>query len=171
MSCDNIQGNGEVAAQMIGAFAALKDPELATWIAANVSFPSCMVDRITPQTSDEDRQVLTETFGVDDAWPVVCEPFTQWVLEDHFTAGRPPWEDAGVQVVDDVAPYELMKLRLLNASHQAMCYLGTSAATGSPTRCAVTRCSCGSCAATWTTKRRRRWRRSQASTSTRTRPS
>jgi mannitol 2-dehydrogenase len=124
MSCDNIQGNGEVAAQMLGAFAALKDPELATWIAANVSFPSCMVDRITPQTSDEDRQVLTETFGVDDAWPVVCEPFTQWVLEDHFSAGRPPWENAGIQVVDDVAPYELMKLRLLNASHQAMCYLG-----------------------------------------------
>jgi mannitol 2-dehydrogenase len=82
------------------------------------------VDRITPQTSDEDRRVLAETFGVDDAWPVVCEPFTQWVLEDHFSAGRPPWEDAGVQVVGDVAPYELMKLRLLNASHQAMCYLG-----------------------------------------------
>jgi mannitol 2-dehydrogenase len=124
MSCDNIQGNGEVAAEMVGAFAALKDPELATWIAANVSFPSCMVDRITPQTSDEDRRVLTETFGVDDAWPVVCEPFAQWVLEDHFPAGRPPWEDAGVQVVEDVGPYELMKLRLLNASHQAMCYLG-----------------------------------------------
>ena len=124
MSCDNIQGNGDVAAEMIGAFAALKDPELATWIAANVCFPSCMVDRITPQTTDEDRQLLAETFGVDDAWPVVCEPFTQWVLEDHFSAGRPPWQDAGVQLVDDVAPYELMKLRLLNASHQAMCYLG-----------------------------------------------
>jgi len=82
------------------------------------------VDRITPGTTDDDRAQISERFGVDDAWPVVCEPFTQWVLEDKFTLGRPPLEDVGVQVVDDVEPYELMKLRLLNASHQALCYFG-----------------------------------------------
>jgi mannitol 2-dehydrogenase len=83
-----------------------------------------MVDRITPVTTDADRAEVTERFGIEDRWPVVCEPFTQWVLEDAFTAGRPPLEDAGVQVVADVEPYELMKLRLLNASHQALCYFG-----------------------------------------------
>jgi mannitol 2-dehydrogenase len=124
MSCDNIQGNGDVAHKMITAFARLQDRDLADWIEAEVPFPNSMVDRITPVTSDDDRAVLAERFGVDDAWPVVCEPFTQWVLEDRFAAGRPPFEDAGVQVVDDVEPYELMKLRLLNASHQALCYLG-----------------------------------------------
>ena len=83
-----------------------------------------MVDRITPVTTDEDRAQISERFGVEDAWPVVCEPFTQWALEDKFTSGRPPLEDVGVQVVPDVMPYELMKLRLLNASHQALCYFG-----------------------------------------------
>ena len=83
-----------------------------------------MVDRITPVTTDDDRAQVRKRYGVDDGWPVVCEPFTQWVLEDAFTAGRPPFEDAGVQVVPDVEPYELMKLRLLNASHQALCYFG-----------------------------------------------
>jgi len=82
------------------------------------------VDRITPVTTDEDRDEVRKRFGVDDGWPVVCEPFTQWALEDAFPAGRPPFEDAGVQVVPDVEPYELMKLRLLNASHQALCYFG-----------------------------------------------
>jgi mannitol 2-dehydrogenase len=83
-----------------------------------------MVDRITPVTTDEDRAQITEKYGVQDGWPVVCEPFTQWVLEDAFTLGRPSFEDVGVQVVNDVEPYELMKLRLLNASHQALCYFG-----------------------------------------------
>ena len=124
MSCDNIQGNGEVAHRMIGAFARLKDPELAGWIEEHVSFPNSMVDRITPVTTEVDRAMLAEQFGVDDGWPVVCEPFTQWALEEAFSHGRPPLEDVGVQVVNDVEPYELMKLRLLNASHQAMCYLG-----------------------------------------------
>jgi mannitol 2-dehydrogenase len=91
---------------------------------ANVAFPNSMVDRITPVTTEQDIERLTDQFGVTDLWPVVCEPFSQWVLEDHFTQGRPPLEDAGVQLVEDVVPYELMKLRLLNASHQAMCYLG-----------------------------------------------
>jgi mannitol 2-dehydrogenase len=124
MSCDNIQGNGDVARKMFTAFARLKDPELGAWIEENVPFPNSMVDRITPVTTDEDRRASAEEFGVEDAWPVVCEPFEQWVLEDHFSLGRPPFEDAGVQLVEDVEPYELMKLRLLNASHQGMCYFG-----------------------------------------------
>ncbi|WP_395402129.1 mannitol dehydrogenase family protein [Arthrobacter sp. UC242_113] len=124
MSCDNIQGNGDVARKMFTAFASLKDPALGAWVAANVLFPNSMVDRITPVTTDEDRQSIARDFGVEDGWPVVCEPFEQWVLEDHFSLGRPPFEKAGVQLVDDVEPYELMKLRLLNASHQGMCYFG-----------------------------------------------
>ena len=124
MSCDNLPGNGDVARKMMTAFARLKDAGLADWMDEHVQFPNCMVDRITPVTAPEDIDRLADEFGVQDGWPVVCEPFTQWVLEDHFTDGRPPFEDAGVQLVDDVVPYELMKLRLLNASHQALCYLG-----------------------------------------------
>ncbi|WP_427019406.1 mannitol dehydrogenase family protein (plasmid) [Pseudarthrobacter sp. P1] len=124
MSCDNIQGNGDVARKMFTSFAALRDPELGQWVASRVAFPNCMVDRITPVTTDEDRESIAEQFGVVDAWPVVCEPFEQWVLEDHFVLGRPPYESAGVQLVEDVEPYELMKLRLLNASHQGQCYFG-----------------------------------------------
>src|SRR3954447_25718737 len=124
MSCDNIQGNGEVAHKMIGAFTRLKDPELADWLEAHVVFPNCMVDRITPVPTDHDRELLAERFGVEDGWPVVCEPFTQWALEDRFPTGRPAFDEVGVQLVPDVEPYELMKLRLLNASHQALCYLG-----------------------------------------------
>jgi mannitol 2-dehydrogenase len=124
MSCDNLPDNGDVAKRMMCAFARLKDPELADWMEAHVAFPNCMVDRITPVTTPEDIERLRDDFQVDDGWPVVCEPFTQWVLEDRFGQGRPPFEDAGVQLVDDVVPYELMKLRLLNASHQALCYLG-----------------------------------------------
>jgi mannitol 2-dehydrogenase len=124
MSCDNIPGNGEVARRMLSAFARLRDPGLADWVETQVPFPNSMVDRITPVTSEADREVLAQRFGVEDQWPVVCEPFTQWVLEDGFPAGRPPLEDVGVQIVEDVEPYELMKLRLLNASHQALCYLG-----------------------------------------------
>ena len=115
MSCDNLPGNGDRTRQVclqLGGEAAIE----------GVAFPNAMVDRITPQTTDDDRREVKERFGIDDAWPVVCEPFTQWVLEDHFTLGRPPYEDVGVQLVDDVEPYELMKLRLLNASHQALCY-------------------------------------------------
>src|SRR4051794_10080958 len=124
MSCDNIQGNGDVARRTFTAFAALRDRELGDWIEREVPFPNSMVDRITPATTDEDRTEVARTFGVEDRWPVVCEPFTQWVLEDRFRLGRPPLDDAGVQLVEDVEPYELMKLRLLNASHQALAYLG-----------------------------------------------
>ncbi|MDF3051046.1 MAG: mannitol-phosphate/altronate dehydrogenase [Pseudonocardia sp.] len=124
MSCDNIQGNGDAAKKSFGAFARLRDPDLGEWVESEVAFPNCMVDRITPVTTDEDREEIARRFGVEDRWPVVCEDFTQWVLEDHFGQGRPPLEDAGVQLVDDVMPYELMKLRLLNASHQGLCYFG-----------------------------------------------
>jgi mannitol 2-dehydrogenase len=124
MSCDNIQGNGDVARRCFVAFANLRDPELGSWVAEHVSFPNCMVDRITPATTDDDRAEVARRFGIEDRWPVVCEPFTQWVLEDKFGLGRPPYEDAGVQLVADVEPYELMKLRLLNASHQGLCYFG-----------------------------------------------
>ncbi len=124
LSCDNIQGNGHVSQRAFTAFARLRDPELADWMTRHVGFPNCMVDRITPKTTETDRAELSRRFGIDDQWPVLCEPFTQWVLEDNFTDGRPPLEDVGVQIVPDVEPYELMKLRLLNASHQALCYPG-----------------------------------------------
>ena len=123
MSCDNIQGNGDVAHATFVAFARSVDADLGDWIDDTVAFPNSMVDRITPETTEGDRSDVA-TRGYTDAWPVVSEDFTQWVLEDNFTAGRPRYEDAGVQLVDDVVPYELMKLRLLNASHQGLCYFG-----------------------------------------------
>ena len=124
MSCDNLQDNGHRSKRVFTAFARLRDPELGAWVEREASFPNSMVDRITPVTTDADRAEVRERFGIDDRWPVVCEPYTQWVLEDAFTAGRPPYEQVGVQVVDQVEPYELMKLRLLNGSHQAMAYFG-----------------------------------------------
>jgi mannitol 2-dehydrogenase len=124
MSCDNVEGNGRVARSSIMAFAALRDPALAEWIGAEVAFPNSMVDRITPTTAPEDIAELHEDFGVEDDWPVVCEPFTQWVLEEKFVNDRPPLEEAGVQLTSDVEPYERMKLRLLNAGHQAIAYSG-----------------------------------------------
>lgn len=124
MSCDNLPDNGKVTRGALLAFANLGDPELAKWIEAQVSFPSSMVDRITPSTSENNRRWLKDTYDLDDGWPVICEPFCQWVLEDDFCNGRPEWERVGVQFTDKVAPYERMKIRLLNASHSAMAYLG-----------------------------------------------
>ena len=124
VSCDNLPGNGRLARTAFTAFARLRDPDLANWIEREVRFPNSMVDRITPATTDADREALRERFGVEDRWPVVCEPFVQWVLENSFSSPRPPYEQAGVQVVDDVEPYELMKLRLLNGSHQGLAYFG-----------------------------------------------
>lgn len=122
VSCDNIENNGEIARRAVLANAESQDPELARWIAEKARFPSSMVDRITPATTVQMAEDVRRDFGVDDRWPVVAEPFAAWVLEDEFADGRPPLERAGVLLVDDVAPYELMKLRLLNAGHQCLAY-------------------------------------------------
>ena len=122
VSCDNIEGNGDVARQAFTTYAERGIPGLGEWMGAHTGFPNSMVDRITPVTTPDVIAVLESEFGVEDQWPVAAEPFTAWVLEDDFSDGRPPLEEAGVLLVDDVTPYELMKLRLLNASHQCLCY-------------------------------------------------
>lgn len=124
MSCDNLPSNGDVARAAFSGFAQRRDPGLGAWIRQEVHFPTSMVDRITPVTTDDDIALLRTEFGIEDAWPVVCEPFRQWVLEDSFGLGRPPFDRAGVQLTGDVEPYELMKLRLLNGTHQALAYPG-----------------------------------------------
>lgn len=124
LSCDNVQGNGDVTRKVMLRFAELRDPSLKNWLAEQGAFPNCMVDRITPATTDADRALVRESFGIEDAWPVVTEPFRQWVIEDRFCNGRPAFEKVGVQMTPDVHPYETMKLRLLNAGHSAMGYLG-----------------------------------------------
>ena len=122
MSCDNIPGNGHVTENAIAGLAALIDPALGDWVKSSVAFPNGMVDRITPATSDRERNLLAEQFGIDDVWPVFCESFKQWVLEDNFPAGRPALEKVGVQFVPDVAPYEHMKIRILNGGHATIAY-------------------------------------------------
>jgi mannitol 2-dehydrogenase len=122
LSCDNLPGNGDVAREAIVTLAERRGPDLARYLEGS-TFPNSMVDRITPQTHDVDRAWLREETGVDDGWPVVCETFRQWVIEDRFAAGRPPWEDAGVLFTDRVHEWELYKLRMLNASHSCMAYL------------------------------------------------
>jgi len=124
MSCDNIQHNGRVLKEAVLAFAAARDRKLADWIAANASFPNTMVDRITPVLQQGQAEQFAAWFGVTDRSPVFCERFRQWVIEDSFVAGRPAWEEVGAQFVADVAPYEFMKLRLLNASHLALAGVG-----------------------------------------------
>jgi len=126
-SCDNLQGNGHITRDVLLGYAALRKPELHDWIAAHVAFPNSMVDRITPATTSADIQWLADRFGIADAWPVVTEPFRQWVIEDTFSNDRPEWERVGAQIVDDVAPYETMKIRLLNGSHEAIAFLGALA--------------------------------------------
>ncbi|KAF4125502.1 mannitol 2-dehydrogenase [Geosmithia morbida] len=125
LSCDNMQKNGSITRHMLVTFARLRDPEVAAWIDKEGGFPNSMVDRITPRTSDADKASLAESFGIQDNWPVVTEPFMQWVVEDHFADGRPPFEKVGVQVVKDVSDvekFECHKLRLLNASHTSISY-------------------------------------------------
>ncbi len=122
VSCDNIEGNGDIARYAFTTYAEQIHPGLAVWIGANTTFPNSMVDRITPVTTPAVTAGVSEQFGIEDQWPVVAEPFTAWALEDDFADGRPPLEEVGVLMVDDVTPYELMKLRLLNASHQGLCY-------------------------------------------------
>ncbi len=124
MSCDNLPHNGDVARKAILSYASLRNLELCGWIEEKVTFPNSMVDRITPITTPGHKQWLKQNQGIEDSWPVVCEPFIQWVLEDNFCNGRPAWERVGVQFTRDVEPYERMKLRLLNAGHSAMAYLG-----------------------------------------------
>jgi fructuronate reductase len=124
LCCDNLPENGKTTARVVTGFAALRDKGLADHIAGEVAFPSTMVDRIVPATTEADRRLVFETMGVADAWPVVTEPFSQWVIEDRFPTGRPPLELAGAQLVADVQPFELMKLRMLNGSHSTLAYLG-----------------------------------------------
>ncbi len=123
MSCDNLPGNGHLTQKLVLQFASLIDAELADWIEQKVSFPNSMVDRITPVTTDDIVETLKAKFQIEDQWPVVCEDYMQWILEDSFCSGRPPFEKAGVQIVADVDPYEKMKVRLLNGSHSALSYL------------------------------------------------
>ena len=123
-SCDNIQGNGHLTKRMLLSYVKLAEPSLLDWVESNVSFPNSMVDRITPVTTPSDISELKESDGIEDRWPVVCEPFIQWVIEDDFIAGRPPWEQVGAQFVKDVIPFEKMKLSLLNAGHTILGVLG-----------------------------------------------
>jgi len=127
MSCDNIQSNGHVTKKCLVDMAnAANYPELREWIDSRVRFPNSMVDRITPRITATDQKELQEHFHIADASPVVCEEFCQWFLEDNFDNERPKWEDVGVKFVPDVIPYELMKLRLLNSSHQALAYIAAA---------------------------------------------
>ncbi|MEP9355629.1 mannitol dehydrogenase family protein [Xanthobacter sp. KR7-65] len=129
LTCDNLPANGRTVAQVTARLAALRDNDLGRFVAGEVAFPSTMVDRIVPATTDEDRAMVraglvTAQGALADAWPVMTEPFSQWVVEDHFPSGRPPLEEVGVEVVADVAPFEHMKLRLLNGAHSTLAYLG-----------------------------------------------
>jgi mannitol 2-dehydrogenase len=124
LSCDNIQHNGNVLKAAVIAFAERRDPALARWIEAEARFPNSMVDRITPVPTEEQIAAFAAETGVDDKASLLAELFRQWVIEDDFVAGRPAWEKVGAQFVDDVTPYEFMKLRLLNGSHLAIAGLG-----------------------------------------------
>ena len=127
LCCDNLPDNGAVSRRCVLAYAGLRDAALARWISENVTFPSTVVDRITPQTPPEARRLLAREFGIEDRWPVVTERFSQWIIEDDFCAGRPPLDEVGAQFVADAAPYELIKKRLLNGAHCALGYLGVLA--------------------------------------------
>jgi mannitol 2-dehydrogenase len=124
MSCDNVPHNGVVTRNAVAGLAELADPDFAKWIIDNVAFPNAMVDRITPATSDRERKICAEQFGVEDQWPIFCEEFKQWVLEDNFTMGRPDFEKVGAQFVSDVTPFEYMKIRILNGGHAVLAYAG-----------------------------------------------
>lgn len=122
MCCDNIPHNGKVTLNAVAGLADLFDSEMADWVRRSVAFPNGMVDRITPATSDRERAMVSDEYGIADAWPVFCETFRQWVLEDNFPSGRPALEKVGVTFVDDVSPWELMKIRILNGGHAAIAY-------------------------------------------------
>ncbi len=124
LSCDNLPHNGAVAARVFTEFAEAVDAGLGGWVRANVAFPATMIDRIVPATTDADRTEVAGLIGLEDAWPVMAEPFLQWVVEEKFVGAQPPLELGGAEFVSDVAPYERMKLRMLNGSHSMMAYLG-----------------------------------------------
>ena len=123
MSCDNVPHNGAVTRNAVAGLAKLSDAGFADWIAKNLAFPNAMVDRITPATGDHERRVCFEQFGVEDQWPVFCEEFKQWVIEDNFPLGRPQWEKVGAEFVKDVTPWEYMKIRILNGGHAVIAYI------------------------------------------------
>jgi fructuronate reductase len=127
LCCDNLPANGRTVRRVILRMAALADPALGRTLEGSLAVPCTMVDRIVPSTTDTDRASIAARLGVQDAWPVVAEPFSQWVIEDNFPLGRPAWEKVGVQFAKDVAPFEHMKLRMLNGSHSALAYLGSLA--------------------------------------------
>ena len=127
LSCDNLPGNGTAARRATVSAAARLDDALASWVERECTFPNSMVDRITPMTTDADRSWLRTAVGIDDAWPVVAEPFRQWVIEDAFATGRPRWEDVGALFTDRVHDWELYKLRMLNAAHSCMAYMSALA--------------------------------------------
>jgi fructuronate reductase len=124
LSCDNLPANGATTRRVLLRFAMLHDGELGRWVADTLVCPDSMVDRIVPATTAADRAGIATALGVADAWPVVCEPFRQWVIADRFPLGRPRWEETGAELVADVRPYETMKLRLLNGAHSSIAYLG-----------------------------------------------
>ncbi len=124
MSCDNVPHNGVVAKNAVVGLAKLSDAKFSEWINTNVAFPNAMVDRITPATGDRERKLCLEQFGVEDQWPVFCEEFKQWVVEDNFPLGRPQWEKVGAEFVKDVTPWEYMKIRILNGGHAVIAYIG-----------------------------------------------
>ncbi|RUU52481.1 mannitol dehydrogenase family protein, partial [Mesorhizobium sp. M2C.T.Ca.TU.009.01.2.1] len=124
LCCDNLPANGATLHRLLIEFAKLRDADLGRYVADEVAFPSSMVDRIVPATTDADRARIADELGLEDAWPVMTEPFRQWVIEDRFPAGRPAWEKFGVTMVEDVRPFEDMKLRLLNGAHSGIAYLG-----------------------------------------------
>jgi fructuronate reductase len=127
VSCDNLPHNGAVLKAVLGKFAEMRDPALAQWIDEHVRFPATMVDRIVPATTPADRERLQSRLGVEDRAMVKAEPFTQWVIEDDFAGPRPPFEQAGAQMVADVRPFELAKLRMLNGAHSTIAYMGLAA--------------------------------------------
>jgi mannitol-1-phosphate/altronate dehydrogenase len=127
LSCDNVPDNGALTRAAVVAAAEPRDPSLAAWIEAEAAFPASMVDRITPRATDATRALVAREYGVVDRCPVVTEPFRQWVIEDRFSAGRPPLEAVGGQLADDVRPHALIKTRMLNAAHCALGYLGALA--------------------------------------------
>lgn len=124
LCCDNLPSNGQVLRGLVRDFAALQDDTLAAWIEANGAFPATMVDRIVPATTEADIAEVARLTGLDDAAPVIGEPFRQWAIEDVFVDGRPDWHEVGAQMVSEVAPFEFMKLRMLNGAHSSLAYLG-----------------------------------------------